>query len=106
MHTAEEAYAYLTSLRATMIYGGISDCDMEKGQLRCDANISIRPIGQTTLGTKVELKNLNSISFVRDGIAHEIKRQIAVIERGHWWGHAVIALVGAVAGAVGVLIFG
>ena len=82
LHSAEEAYAYLTSLRATMIYGGISDCDMEKGQLRCDANISIRPVGETKLGTKVELKNLNSISFVRDGIAHEIKRQIAVLERG------------------------
>jgi aspartyl-tRNA(Asn)/glutamyl-tRNA(Gln) amidotransferase subunit B len=82
LHTAEEAYAYLTSLRATMIYGGISDCDMEKGQLRCDANISIRPVGETKLGTKVELKNLNSISFVRDGIAHEIKRQIGVLERG------------------------
>ncbi|HEV8074004.1 MAG TPA: Asp-tRNA(Asn)/Glu-tRNA(Gln) amidotransferase subunit GatB, partial [Opitutaceae bacterium] len=82
MHTADEAYAYLTSLRQTMIYGGISDCDMEKGQLRCDANISIRPIGETTLGTKVELKNLNSISFVRDGIAHEIKRQISLAESG------------------------
>ncbi len=82
MHTAEEAYAYLTSLRATMIYGGISDCDMEKGQLRCDANISIRPVGQTTLGTKVELKNLNSISFVRDGIEHEMKRQLGLMERG------------------------
>ncbi len=82
MHTADEAYAYLQSLRATMIYGGISDCDMEKGQLRCDANISIRPVGETKLGTKVELKNLNSISFVRDGISHEIKRQIALIERG------------------------
>ena len=82
MHSAEEAYAYLTSLRATMIYGGISDCDMEKGQLRCDANISIRPVGQKELGVKVELKNLNSISFVRDGIAHEIKRQVAVLERG------------------------
>jgi aspartyl-tRNA(Asn)/glutamyl-tRNA(Gln) amidotransferase subunit B len=82
MHTADEAYAYLTSLRATMIYGGISDCDMEKGQLRCDANISIRSAGETKLGVKVELKNLNSISFVRDGIAHEIKRQIAVLERG------------------------
>jgi len=80
--SAEEAYAYLTSLRATMIYGGISDCDMEKGQLRCDANISIRPVGETKLGTKVELKNLNSISFVRDGIAHEIKRQIAVVQSG------------------------
>jgi aspartyl-tRNA(Asn)/glutamyl-tRNA(Gln) amidotransferase subunit B len=82
LHTAEEAFAYLTSLRATMIYGGISDCDMEKGQLRCDANISIRPVGATRLGVKVELKNLNSISYVRDGIAHEIKRQLAVVERG------------------------
>lgn len=82
MHSGEEAYAYLTSLRATMIYGGISDCDMEKGQLRCDANISIRPVGETRLGVKVELKNLNSISYVRDGIAHEIKRQIGVLERG------------------------
>jgi len=82
LHSADEAFAYLTSLRATMIYGSISDCDMEKGQLRCDANISIRPVGETRLGTKVELKNLNSISFVRDGIAHEIKRQVAVLERG------------------------
>jgi aspartyl-tRNA(Asn)/glutamyl-tRNA(Gln) amidotransferase subunit B len=82
MHTAEEAYAYLTSLRQTMIYGGISDCDMEKGQLRCDANISIRPVGESRLGTKVELKNLNSISFVRDGIAHEIKRQVSLAESG------------------------
>ncbi|NBQ57754.1 MAG: Asp-tRNA(Asn)/Glu-tRNA(Gln) amidotransferase subunit GatB [Opitutaceae bacterium] len=82
MHTAEEAFAYLTSIRNTMIYGGISDCDMEKGQLRCDANISIRPIGETKLGTKVELKNLNSISYVRDGIAHEIKRQLAVVAAG------------------------
>ncbi len=82
MHTAEEAFAYLTSLRQTIIYGGISDCDMEKGQLRCDANISIRPVGETKLGTKVELKNLNSISFVRDGIAHEIKRQLAVVAAG------------------------
>ena len=82
MHTAEEAFAYLTSIRATMIYGGISDCDMEKGQLRCDANISIRPVGETKLGTKVELKNLNSISFVRDGIAYEIRRQVAALESG------------------------
>jgi len=82
MHSAEEAYAFLTSLRNTLVYGGISDCDMEKGQMRCDANISIRPVGETKLGTKVELKNLNSISFVRDGIEHEIKRQIAVLESG------------------------
>ncbi|HTB79986.1 MAG TPA: Asp-tRNA(Asn)/Glu-tRNA(Gln) amidotransferase subunit GatB [Opitutaceae bacterium] len=82
MHAAEEAFAYLTALKAVMIYGGISDCDMEKGQLRCDANISIRRPGETRLGTKVELKNLNSISFVRDGIEHEIKRQISVVESG------------------------
>ena len=82
LQSPEEAYAYLVSLRQTMIYGGISDCDMEKGQLRCDANISVRPFGTTTLGTKVELKNLNSISYVRDGIAHEIKRQLTVIAAG------------------------
>jgi aspartyl-tRNA(Asn)/glutamyl-tRNA(Gln) amidotransferase subunit B len=82
IRSAEEAYAYLQSLRASIVYAGISDCDMEKGQLRCDANISIRPVGETRLGTKVELKNLNSIAFVRDGIAHEIARQIAVVKAG------------------------
>ena len=80
--SADEAFAFLTALKAVMIYGGISDCDMEKGQLRCDANVSIRPVGETALGTKVELKNLNSISFVRDGISHEIARQLAVVGRG------------------------
>jgi aspartyl-tRNA(Asn)/glutamyl-tRNA(Gln) amidotransferase subunit B len=82
IRSAEEAFAYLTALKAVMIYGGISDCDMEKGQMRCDANISIRPVGQEALGTKVELKNLNSISFVRDGIAQEIRRQTAVVLAG------------------------
>jgi len=82
LHSGEEAYAYLTALRAAMVQGDISDCDMEKGQMRCDANISIRPVGSTELGTKVELKNLNSISYVRAGIDHEIKRQIAVLESG------------------------
>ncbi|OHE89162.1 MAG: glutaminyl-tRNA synthase (glutamine-hydrolyzing) subunit B [Verrucomicrobia bacterium RIFCSPLOWO2_12_FULL_64_8] len=82
IHTADEAYAFLTALKTIMLYGGVSDCDMEKGQMRCDANISIRPAGETKLGTKVELKNLNSISFVRDGIAHEIKRQTAVLASG------------------------
>jgi aspartyl-tRNA(Asn)/glutamyl-tRNA(Gln) amidotransferase subunit B len=80
--SADEAFAYLTALKTVMIYGGISDCDMEKGQLRCDANISIRPAGAAGLGTKVELKNLNSISFVRDGIAQEIRRQTAVALAG------------------------
>jgi aspartyl-tRNA(Asn)/glutamyl-tRNA(Gln) amidotransferase subunit B len=82
IRSADEAYAYLQSLRTSIVYAGISDCDMEKGQLRCDANISIRPAGQTALGTKVELKNLNSIAFVRDGIAHEIVRQVAVVKAG------------------------
>jgi aspartyl-tRNA(Asn)/glutamyl-tRNA(Gln) amidotransferase subunit B len=82
MHSADEAFAYLTALKTVMLYGGISDCDMEKGQLRCDANISIRPVGQAELGTKVELKNLNSFSFVRDGISHEIARQTAVLKAG------------------------
>lgn len=82
LRSADEAFAFLTSLRIALVQGGISDCDMEKGQMRCDANISIRPVGETKLGTKVELKNLNSVSFVRDGIAHEIRRQIAVVTGG------------------------
>lgn len=82
LHTPEEAFAFLTSLRLSLIHAGISDCDMEKGQMRCDANISIRRVGETKLGTKVELKNLNSISYVRDGIAAEIKRQISVVTSG------------------------
>jgi len=80
--SANEAHAYLTALKMLMIYGGISDCDMEKGQMRCDANVSIRQLGTAELGTKVELKNLNSIAFVRDGIEHEIKRQVAIVNQG------------------------
>ncbi len=80
--SGDEAAAFLTILRATMQQGGVSDCDMEKGQMRCDANVSIRPAGSKTLGTKVEMKNLNSISFVRDAITHEIKRQTAIVESG------------------------
>ncbi len=79
MQSADEAFAFLTSLRQSMIYAGISDCDMEKGQMRCDANISIRPEGEARLGTKVELKNLNSISGVRNGIDYEIRRQITLM---------------------------
>jgi aspartyl-tRNA(Asn)/glutamyl-tRNA(Gln) amidotransferase subunit B len=82
IRSPEEAFAFLTSLRTSLIHAGISDCDMEKGQMRCDANISIRPVGETKLGTKVELKNLNSISYVRDGIAAEIKRQLNVVTSG------------------------
>lgn len=86
MHSAEEAFAYLTSLRMHLEYAGISDCDMEKGQMRCDANVSIRPKGQSELGTKVELKNLNSISGVKNGIAYEISRQQKILSDG---GHII-----------------
>ena len=82
MHTPDEVFAYLTSLRNSLVAAGISACDMEKGQLRCDANISVRPKGESTLGTKVELKNLNTISGVRNGVEYEIRRQIRAIEEG------------------------
>jgi len=82
MHNPDEVFAYLTSLRNSLVAAGISPCDMEKGQLRCDANISVRPKGETKLGTKVELKNLNTISGVRNGVEYEIRRQIRAIEEG------------------------
>lgn len=83
MHSGEEAFAFLTAIRQTMIYCGISDCDMEKGQLRADANISVRPVGQKELGVKIELKNLNSITGVKNGIDYEIKRQINELKKGN-----------------------
>lgn len=82
MHTSAEVFAYLKSLEMHLKYIGASNCDMEKGQMRCDANISIRPVGATYLGTKVELKNLNSISGVCNGVEHEIRRQICLVEAG------------------------
>lgn len=75
MRSPEEAYAYLEKLKAIMQYTGVSDCKMEEGSLRCDANISIRPVGQEEFGTKTELKNLNSFSFVQKGLAYEEERQ-------------------------------
>ena len=78
----EEAAAYLTSLQQILIYGGVSDADMEKGQLRCDCNVSVRPEGQKELGTKIEIKNMNSISAVRRALAYEIERQTEAVQRG------------------------
>jgi len=78
----EEAFAYLTALRQILVYGDISDADMEKGQMRCDVNVSVRPAGQKEYGTKIELKNLNSISGVRRALAFEIERQIAFVKAG------------------------
>jgi aspartyl-tRNA(Asn)/glutamyl-tRNA(Gln) amidotransferase subunit B len=82
LSTPEEAFAYLSALKQILIYGGVSDADMEKGQMRCDVNISIRPRGQKEFGTKCELKNLNSISGVRRALKYEIARQIEVVTNG------------------------
>lgn len=82
IETPEEAFAYLTSLKQVLIYGDVSDADMEKGQLRCDCNVSVRPESQAEFGTKIEIKNMNSISGVRRALAYEIDRQIAALERG------------------------
>ncbi len=78
----DEAFAYLTSLKQILICGGISDADMEKGQLRCDCNVSVRAATQAELGAKVEIKNMNSISGVRRALRFEIERQIALLESG------------------------
>jgi aspartyl-tRNA(Asn)/glutamyl-tRNA(Gln) amidotransferase subunit B len=82
INSPEEAFAFLTSLKQILIYGAVSDADMEKGQLRCDCNISVRPKGQAELGAKIEIKNMNSISGVRRALAYEIRRQVDALERG------------------------
>ncbi|UAC48638.1 Asp-tRNA(Asn)/Glu-tRNA(Gln) amidotransferase subunit GatB [Bacillus aquiflavi] len=82
IRTPEEAYAYLEKLKSIIQYTGVSDCKMEEGSLRCDANISLRPIGQEEFGTKTELKNLNSFNYVRKGLEYEEKRQEKVLLSG------------------------
>ncbi|HWL12720.1 MAG TPA: Asp-tRNA(Asn)/Glu-tRNA(Gln) amidotransferase subunit GatB, partial [Ureibacillus sp.] len=82
IRTPNEAYAYLEKLKSIIQYTGVSDCKMEEGSLRCDANISIRPVGQEEFGTKTELKNLNSFNFVRKGLEYEEKRQREVVTAG------------------------
>ncbi|KMY52910.1 glutamyl-tRNA amidotransferase [Bacillus sp. FJAT-27231] len=82
IHTPEEAYAYLEKLKSIIQYTEVSDCKMEEGSLRCDANISLRPYGQEEFGTKTELKNLNSFNFVRKGLEYEEKRQADVLSSG------------------------
>jgi aspartyl-tRNA(Asn)/glutamyl-tRNA(Gln) amidotransferase subunit B len=82
IRTPEEAYAYLEKLKSIIQYTGVSDCKMEEGSLRCDANISLRPIGQEKFGTKTELKNLNSFAFVQKGLEFEEKRQEKVLLSG------------------------
>ena len=82
LRSADEAVAYLNELKLLMQFAGVSDCDMEKGQLRCDANISVRPSGATKLGTRSEIKNLNSFRFVKQAIQYEIARQVAIVDGG------------------------
>ncbi|MGA8431337.1 MAG: Asp-tRNA(Asn)/Glu-tRNA(Gln) amidotransferase subunit GatB [Candidatus Sulfotelmatobacter sp.] len=82
MTTPDEAYEYLTRLKEIVLYTGVSDCNMEEGSLRCDANVSVRPRGQKELGTKAEIKNVNSFRFIREALEYEIGRQIEVIESG------------------------
>jgi len=82
MRAPEEAYAYLTTLKQVLQYAGISDCDMEKGSLRCDGNVSVRPRGAREFGMKVEVKNLNSFRYLQRALEYEIERQIGVIESG------------------------
>lgn len=80
--SAEEAVLYLKKLRSILRYIGVCDGNMEEGSLRCDANISVRPAGTEKLGTKVEIKNVNSFKFIQKAIEYEIKRQVSVIEGG------------------------
>jgi len=82
INSPEEAFAFLSTLRNTLLYGNVSDADMEKGQLRCDCNVSVRPVGQKEFGTKIEIKNMNSISGVRRALAYEIERQKQSLDHG------------------------
>ena len=82
IRNSDMAYDYLNALKDILIYGGVSDCDMEKGMVRCDVNVSVRPKGQTALGAKIEIKNMNSFSGVRRALEHEIPRQIEELQRG------------------------
>jgi aspartyl-tRNA(Asn)/glutamyl-tRNA(Gln) amidotransferase subunit B len=82
IRSSEEAHAYLTALRQIMLYTGVSDCNMEEGSLRCDANVSVRRRGSSKFGTKVEVKNLNSFRFLQKALEYEIERHIGVLESG------------------------
>jgi len=82
LRSPEEAYQYLTKLKEIILFTGVSDCNMEEGSLRCDANVSVRPVGQKEFGTKAEVKNVNSFRFVREALEYEIERQIGILESG------------------------
>ncbi len=79
---ADMAYEYLNALKEILLQGGVSDCDMEKGMVRCDVNVSVRPVGTQAFGAKIEIKNMNSFSGVRRALEYEIPRQIEAVKRG------------------------
>ncbi|MCF7707642.1 MAG: Asp-tRNA(Asn)/Glu-tRNA(Gln) amidotransferase subunit GatB [Verrucomicrobia bacterium] len=82
IRSAQMAYDYLNALKEIMVYGGVSDCDMEKGMVRCDVNISVRPKGEPALGEKIEIKNMNTFSGIKRALEYEIQRQISVLQSG------------------------
>jgi aspartyl-tRNA(Asn)/glutamyl-tRNA(Gln) amidotransferase subunit B len=82
IRSSDEAHAYLTSLKEVIQFVGASRCDMEKGEMRCDANVSVRPVGQEKFGTRAEIKNLNSFKNVKDAIEYEFRRQVEIVESG------------------------
>jgi aspartyl-tRNA(Asn)/glutamyl-tRNA(Gln) amidotransferase subunit B len=82
IRTPDEAFEYLTRVKEILLYTGVSDCNMEEGSLRCDANVSVMPKGSDTFGTKAEVKNVNSFRYIRAALEYEIERQISVIEEG------------------------
>lgn len=82
IRSPQEAFDYLTKLKEIILFTGVSDCNMEEGSLRCDANVSIRPVGQKEFGTKAEVKNVNSFRFIREALEYEIERQIEIVESG------------------------
>jgi aspartyl-tRNA(Asn)/glutamyl-tRNA(Gln) amidotransferase subunit B len=82
LRSPDEAHAYLTGLRGVLLHAGVSDCNMEEGSLRCDANVSVRPRGAQALSTRTEIKNLNSFRNVARALEHEIARQVALVESG------------------------
>src|SRR5436189_1470682 len=82
MRSPDETYEYLTRLKEIILYTGVSDCNMEEGSLRCDANVSVRPRGQAKFGTKSEIKNVNSFRFIREALGYELGRQVEVIDSG------------------------
>ncbi len=92
IRTPDEAFEYLTRLKEILLYTGVSDCNMEEGSLRCDANVSVMLKGAEQFGTKAEVKNVNSFRYIRAALEYEIERQIEVLESGSARGAGVAAV--------------